>query len=281
VATSSSTTARRSPPTTWSTRSSASPDPAYKSPQLGQFNKIVDATAVNPTTVRLKTDGAYPVLLAQLTKLSIVPKAHVEKIGNDKFNQEPMGSGPYKFVSIQRGVKTTLARNDAYWGTKGQFATAEFHAVPDPATRVANLRSGKSDLIVTINADLAQELKKDAKVKVLSVLSERVAYFHLNSLSGPTANLKVRQAIAHAIDKQGIIDGLMHGFDKPATIMLSPAHVGYVDGFKEKYPFDPAKAKALLKEAGVAPDQTFTLFTAPTFDQRIVQAIQQMLIDVA
>ena len=94
-------------------------DPQFKSPQLGQFNKIVDATAVNPTTVRLKTDGAYPVLLAQLTKLSIVPKAHVEKVGNEKFNQEPMGSGPYKFVSIQRGVKTTLARNDAYWGPKG------------------------------------------------------------------------------------------------------------------------------------------------------------------
>jgi peptide/nickel transport system substrate-binding protein len=254
-------------------------DPNYKSPQLGQFNKITGATAVNPTTVQLKTDGAYPVLLAQLTKLSIVPKAYVEKVGNEKFNQEPMGSGPYKFVSIQRGVKTSLARNDAYWGTKGVFPTAEFHAVPDAATRVANLRSGKSDLIVTINADLAQELKKDSKVKVLSVLSERVAYFHLNSLTGPTANLKVRQAIAHAIDKQGIIDGLMHGFDKPAVIQLSPAHVGFVEGFKEAYPFDLAKAKALLKESGVPADQTYTLFTAPTFDQRIVQAIQQMLID--
>jgi peptide/nickel transport system substrate-binding protein len=190
-----------------------------------------------------------------------------------------MGSGPYKFVSIQRGVKTVLARHDAYWGTKGQFATAEFHAVPDPATRVADLRSGKADLIVTINADLAQELKKDAKVKVLSVLSERVAYFHLNSLAGPTTNLKVRQAIAHAIDRQGIIDGLMHGFDKPASIMLAPVHVGFVDGFKS-YAYDPNKAKALLKKAGVTPDTNFTLFTAPTFDQRIVQAIQQMLIDV-
>ena len=254
-------------------------DPALKSPQRDQFNKIVDATAVNPTTVRLKTEGPYPVLLALLVKLSIVPKAHVTQVGNDKFNQEPMGSGPYKFVSIQRGVKTTLARNDAYWGTKGPFATAEFHAVPDPATRVADLRSGKADLIVTINADLAAELKKDTRVKVLSVLSERVAYFHLNALAGPTADLRVRKAIAHAIDRQGIIDGLMAGYDKPATTMLSPVHVGYVDGFKG-YGYDPAKAKALLKEAGVTADTPFTLFTAPTFDQRIVQAIQQMLIDV-
>lgn len=254
-------------------------DAALKSPQRDQFNKIVDAVVVNSTTVQLKTEGPYPVLLAQLVKLSIVPKAHVTQVGNEKFNQSPMGSGPYKFVSIQRGVKTTLARNDAYWGTKGPFATAEFHAVPDPATRVADLRSGKADLIVTINADLAAEMKKDANVKVLSVLSERVAYFHLNSLTGPAADLRVRKAVAHAIDRQGIIDGLMAGYDKPATIMLSPVHVGYVEGFKG-YAYDPAKAKALLKEAGITPDTPFTLFTAPTFDQRIVQAIQQMLIDV-
>jgi peptide/nickel transport system substrate-binding protein len=254
-------------------------DPAFKSPQRDQFNRIVDAVAVSPTVVRLKTEGPYPVLLAQLVKLSIVPKAYVTQIGNERFNQAPMGSGPYKFVSIQRGVKTTLARNDAYWGDKGKFATAEFHAVPDPATRVADLRSGKADLIVTINADLADELKKDAKVKVLSVLSERVAYFHLNSLAGPTADLRVRKAIAHAIDRQAIVDGLMHGYDKAATIMLAPVHVGYVDGFKS-YPYDPAKAKALLKEAGITPQTAFTLFTAPTFDQRVVQAIQQMLADV-
>jgi peptide/nickel transport system substrate-binding protein len=252
---------------------------AFKSPQRDQFNKIVDAVVVDPTTVRLKTEGPYPVLLAQLVKLSIVPKAHVTLVGNEKFNQSPMGSGPYKFVSIQRGVKTVLARHDAYWGSKGPFATAEFHAVPDPATRVADLRSGKADLIVTINADLAAEMKKDANVKVLSVLSERVAYFHINALTGPTADLRVRKAIAHAIDRQGIIDGLMAGYDKPATIMLSPVHVGYVEGFKG-YAYDPATAKALLKEAGIAADTPFTLFTAPTFDQRIVQAIQQMLIDV-
>src|SRR4051795_3148973 len=219
-------------------------DAALKSPQRDQFNKIVDAVAVDPATVRLKTEGPYPVLLAQLVKLSIVPKAHVTQVGNEKFNQSPMGSGPYKFVSIQRGVKTTLGRNDAYWGTRGPFATAEFHAVPDPATRVADLRSGKADLIVTINADLAAELKKDARVKVLSVLSERVAYFHLNALAGPTADLRVRKAIAHAIDRQGIIDGLLGGYDKPADIMLTPAHVGYIADFKG-YAYDPAKAKAL------------------------------------
>lgn len=254
-------------------------DPALKSPQLGQFNKITGAEAVGPAKVRLTTDGPYPVLYAQLVKLSIVPMAHVEKIGKDRFNQEPMGSGPYKFAAIQRGVKVTLARNDAYWGAKGAFPTVEFHAVPDVATRVANLRSGRSDLIVTITPDQANELKNDARAKVLSVKSERVAYFMLNALTGPTADLRVRQAIAHAIDKNAIVTALLGGFDNVSNVIASPAHVGYAEGFKG-YAYDPAKARALLAQAGDAAKAEMTLFTSPTFDQRIVTAIQQMLTDV-
>lgn len=254
-------------------------DPAFKSPQLDQFNKIVATEVVNPTTIRFKTDSVYPVLMAQLTKLSVVPKAHVEKVGNEAFNTGPVGSGAYKFGSLQRGVKTTLARNDAYWGQKGTFPSVEFRPVPDAATRMADLRSGKADLIVTINADHAKELKADANTKVLSVLSERVAYFMLNSLTGPTSDLRVRQAISHAIDRQGIIDGLMGGYDKPVATMLSPVHVGYSEGFKGPV-YDPAKAKALLKDVGAPATGTFTLFTSPVFDQRIVVAIQQMLRDV-
>jgi len=254
-------------------------DPAFKSPQIDQFNKIVGTEVVNPTTIRFKTSSPYPVLLAQLTKLSILPKAHVEKAGNEAFNQAPVGSGAYKFSAIQRGVKVTLAKNDAYWGQKGVFPTAEFHAVPDAATRIADLRSGKADLIVTINADHAKDLKTDPKVKVLSVLSERVAYLQLNSITGPTTDIRIRKAIAHAIDRQGIIDSLMGGFDKPTNTLASPVHVGYVEGLKS-YEYDVAKAKALIKEAGAPATQPFTLFTAPVYDQRIVQSIQQMLIEV-
>jgi peptide/nickel transport system substrate-binding protein len=254
-------------------------DPAMKSPQLGQFNKITGAEAVGAAKVRLTTDGPYPVLNAQLVKLSIVPKAYVEKIGNQRFNQEPMGSGPYKFASIQRGVKTILARNDAYWGTKAPFPTVEFQPVPDVATRVANLRTGKSDLIVTITPDQANELKNDARTKVLSVQSERVAYFHLNAITGPTQDLRVRQAIAHAIDKNAIVTALLGGYDKPMHVIASPAHVGYAEGFNG-YAFDPAKAKALLAQAGDAAKAEMTLFTSPTFDQRIVTAIHGMLTDV-
>src|SRR5207247_127636 len=158
---------------------------------------------------------------------------------------------------------------DAYWGAKGQFPGVEFRAVPDQATRMADLRSGRADLIVTINSDHAKELKSDANTKVLSVLSERVAYFMLNSLSGPSSDLRVRQAISHAIDRQGIIDSLMGGYDKPVATMLTPVHAGYSEGLKGPV-YDPTKAKALLKDVGAPASGTVTLFTSPVFDQRIV-----------
>jgi peptide/nickel transport system substrate-binding protein len=94
-------------------------DPKFASPQLGQFSKIVAAEVVGTDTVRLRTNGPYPALLAQLVKLSIVPKHVVEAVGNDAFNLAPVGSGPYRFQQWQRGVAVTLARNDAYWGPRG------------------------------------------------------------------------------------------------------------------------------------------------------------------
>ena len=89
-------------------------DRSFGSPQLGQFDKIIDAVADDAKTVTLITQGAYPALLAQLVKLSVVPKKVVEAVGKDAFNLAPVGSGPYKFGAWQRGVSVTLNRNDAY-----------------------------------------------------------------------------------------------------------------------------------------------------------------------
>ena len=145
-------------------------DPDFASPQLGQFNKIIEAEATGPHTVVLTTDGPYPALLAQLVKLSIVPKHVVERVGNDEFNLHPVGSGPYKFDEWQRGVSVTLARNDDYWGTKGPFETAVFRVVPDAATRMADLQAGAADLVIALNSDLAAQLEGSPNAKRLSAL---------------------------------------------------------------------------------------------------------------
>lgn len=253
-------------------------DPKFASPQRGQFDKITKAEVSGPQSVRLTTDGPYPALLAQLVKLSIVPKHVVESVGKDAFNLKPVGSGPYQFQSWQRGVAVTLARNDRYWGTKGPFTTVAFRAVPDPATRVANLQAGSSDLGVTLNSDLVVPLKNSPRAKVVSVLTERVAYVRLNTTKPPFDNEKVRQAVGLAIDRAGLVDGILGGYDKVLGQMLTPVHVGYAPDLAQPV-FDVKKAQALVKEAGAAAQTEIELATSPVFDQRIVQAIQQMLVD--
>jgi peptide/nickel transport system substrate-binding protein len=253
-------------------------DPKFASPQLGQFDKITEAIALSPTKVKLVTAGPYPALLAQLVKLSIVPKAVVEAVGKDAFNLKPVGSGPYKFESWQRGVNVQLTRNDAYWGTKPPFPAVTFRAVPDAATRLANLQAGSSDLVVTLDADQAAQLKGSPKAQALIGLTERVAYVRLNTTKPPFDNPKLRLAAAYALDKQAMIDGLLGGHDKPVPELLTPAIFGWVDGIKAPE-HDLAKAKALIAEAGPAAKAEIDLATAPVFDQRIVQAIQQMLVD--
>lgn len=254
-------------------------DKKFASPQLSQFNKILSAAVTGPHEVTIRTNGPYPVLLAQLVKLSIVPKHVVEAVGDDAFNLSPVGSGPYKFEKWQRGVNVSLVRNDGYWGSKGYFQSAEFRAVPDAATRVADLKAGSADLAVTLDPDLGAQLQGAGSIKVLTAVTERIAYLKLNPSIPPFNDVNLRRAVAYAIDKQSIVDGLLGGYDKPVPQLASPDYTGYVSGI-EGLPFDPKQAHELVEKAGSVATQPIAFLTSPTFDQRIVQAIVQQLNDV-
>ncbi|ESR23764.1 ABC transporter substrate-binding protein [Lutibaculum baratangense] len=254
-------------------------DPEFASPQLGQFDKIVKAEAKDDQTVVLTTDGPYPVLLPQLVKLSIVPKHVVEEVGAEEFNLKPVGSGPYVFEEWRRGVQVTLTRNEDYWGDKGAFATAVFRAVPDAATRLADLQSGAADLVVTLDSDQARQLETYPNAKPLIVQTERVGYFAMNSTKAPLDDVRIRRAIALAIDKEGIVEGILAGGEQVVGELVSPAHFGWV-GDIEPFSYDPEEAKSLIAEVGEAAKTPMKLATSPVFDQKIVQAIQQMLTEV-
>jgi peptide/nickel transport system substrate-binding protein len=253
-------------------------DPAFRSPQLSQFDQITNAEVTGPHEVRLTTKTAYPVLLAQLTKLSIVPKAIVEREGAG-FNQAPVGSGPYKFVSRTQGVRVVLEANDSYWRGKPPFPHVEMHPVGDESTRIADVRTGRADIARILSTDNADQLRNDSALNVLWTPTERVTLFMLNTLDGPTKDARVREAIAHAIDRDTIVEALLKGYAKPVNEPLTPASFGY-DPTIPAYGYDPARARALLQAAGVAPGTKVSLLTSPVFDQRVVQALQQMVSDV-
>ncbi|TGN57869.1 peptide ABC transporter [Paracoccus liaowanqingii] len=254
-------------------------DPEFGSPQLSQFESITGAEVLEDGRVKLTTATGYPALFAQLVKLSIVPKAVVEEMGREAFNLAPVGSGPYRFDSWQRGVEVGLVRNDDYWGDAGAFPAAVFRAVPDASTRVANLTSGASDLVVGMDPDLALQLEAADGVSPLSALTERVAYLSVNRAKPGLEDVRLRRAIAHAIDRELLVEGLLGGFDNLVGQMLTPAHVGWVEGM-EGVPYDPDAARALIAEIGEPATRPLGFATSPVFDQRIVQAIQQMLGDV-
>jgi peptide/nickel transport system substrate-binding protein len=254
-------------------------DPAFKSPQLSQFDSIADAEAVGRDQVRLTTKRPYPILLSQLAKLSILPRVMVEKLGNDGFNEHPAGSGPYRLVSFTRGVKVELIANSSYWRAPPPFPRVEMRPVPNEETRIADVRTARADIVRVTLTDTADSLKGNAQVKVLFSPVERAAMLMLNALTGPTKDVRVRRAIAHAIDRNLIVEALLKGYARVINEPMTPANFGWVDGAKS-YDYDPAVAKALLKDAGIPPGTKITFPTGPFFDQRVVQAIQQMLADV-
>lgn len=250
-------------------------DPALKSPQLSQFDQIKTAEAVNPTTVKVTTKTAYPALLAQLVKLSIVPKAYVEKVGDQEFNLKPLGSGPYKLVEWKKGVETDLEAYANYWRGKPPFQRVVFRAVPDVSTRLADLKTGKADLVRDVPADQATSVKNDATTQLLSAPTERVGYLYINAEAGPTKDVRVRQAIAYAIDRQGLVDALLEGYGKAINIIGAEPIFGFTDAL-EGYTYDPDKAATLIKEAG-AEGATVEFLTSPSYPRALVEAIQQML----
>ncbi len=249
-------------------------DQNFKSPQYGNYSAIQEVRATAPLTVQIITAKPYPALLAQLVNLSIVPATYVKEKGNAAFNLQPLGSGPYVFVSWAKGDLITLRANPSYWRGKPFFDTVRFHSVPEPATRIADLEAGTSDLIVGLTPDSVAQIKSNAALAVLSGPTERVAYLAFNALGGgPTQKREVRQAIAYALNDRELITALLAGQARKLNGLLTPQHLGY-DPNLPGFAYDPAKAKALLAEAGYPSGVTLTFTTSPQYDQRIVQAIQ-------
>ena len=253
-------------------------DPEFGSPQLGQFNQIETAEVVEGNKVKLTTKSPYPALLAQLVKLSVVPMHVVEELGKDGFNAAPVGSGPYAFGNWDRGVSVTLTRNDAYWGDMGPFDNAIFRAVPDAATRIADLQAGAADLVVGLDSDGAMQLAGNPAVKTLSAPTERVAYLGWNLDKPPFSDPDLRRAASLAIDSQGIAEGLLGAGEVPMAQLSSPAHFGYAEGIAP-YEYDPEQAAEIVATKADLAATPATFATAPVFDQRVVQALQQMLND--
>ena len=150
--------------------------------------------------------------------------------------------------------------------------------MPDAPTRVADLRAGRADLVRGLSPDDAEALRGDRSVQVLAMPTERVAYLFVNALTGPTKDVRVRRAIAHAVDRDALIGALQQGYARPVPAVLTPANFGFVPDVPT-WPYDPDRARKLVEEAG-AKGAVLQFITSPAYDRRLNEAVQQMLADV-
>lgn len=247
-------------------------DEDFGSQQYANFSVISEAKADHGDLV-VRTSVPSPTLLSYLTTLSVVPKDYVERVGDTRFAAEPIGSGPFRLESATSGSEIVLTANPRWWGPRTQLRTAVFRAVPNVASRVADLQSRRADLATGLTPDAADQISRDPNLAIRSTATERVAYLAFNAVNGgPTNDPRVRRAISEAIDYDALIENLQRGYAKPINSLVTPLAFGYDDS-RSGYHHDPAHAKRLLREAG-AQGATLTMATSPSFDPQIVQAIQ-------
>ncbi|GAB4206475.1 MAG: ABC transporter substrate-binding protein [Roseiflexaceae bacterium] len=161
-----------------------------------------------------------------------------------------VGTGPFKFESWRSGENIILVRNEEYWGTKARMPGVIVRFISDAPARLAELQAGSIDFTVNLPADARETIEADANLKVVPLVPFNVAYIAMNFNNKPFDNPKVRQAVAHAINKQEILDGFYGGVGEVATDFLPDSMAWARPDSGPTYEYNPEKAKQLLAEAG-------------------------------
>jgi peptide/nickel transport system substrate-binding protein len=224
----------------------------------GPLRYLKDVKVVDPKTVDLILSQAWSPFLDQLsTTLSaglplMVSPESVKKYGNEGVNQHPIGTGPFKIVSYGPGVQTVLQRNPDYWNKPYPYLDeVDFVVLPEESTRVTALESGEVDMITAIPPDRIASLKQEGFTITMPQAMNLVWFIGLNVKEPGLSDVRVRQAINYAIDRKGIAEQLLGGSVSPISAMVPGTSVLWNTDLAQSYSYDPAKAKALLAEAGV------------------------------
>ena len=255
-------------------------DQKKKSPQYGNVRAIKEIRIVDPETIHIITDKPFPLLLERLVFFPIVPKKHVEAVGDQTFGTtSPVGTGPWKFVEWKRDQLIRLEAFDQHWRGKPPFKHLIIRAIPEIATQVAEMKTGGVDLIRNVSADLVPELRNHPQTSVSSAPILRVHYVEFDMRVPPFDKKLVRQAANQAVDKQTIIQKLMGGLGQIVATTVQPKAFGF-DPDVKPYPYDPKKAKELLAQAGYPNGVDITLHSAFVEFRPVFEAITQMLTEV-
>ena len=235
-------------------------DPAAKVATPSNYAWIDKAEKTGDFSVSIKMKRPTPAALEYLAMVTpIHPKAYREKVGPEGFSAKPVGAGPYKIVKNDQGKEVVFERFEDYWegSPKGKPAIKRLQVlfVPELTTTVTNLLGKQTDWIWNINPDQMAQINKVPYLQAVQQESMRIGYLSIDAAGrsgagNPLTKLKVRQAIWHAVNRQEIADRLVQGGSRVPPAPCFPSQFGCDAAAAVKYDYDPAKAKALLAEAG-------------------------------
>ena len=239
-------------------------NPANKLRGSSSYALLDRVEIVDPFTVKVHTKKPWPVFVAHLALRQAAMYPPKEYAGKDPaaISRNPIGTGPYKFVRWAKDEEIVMEAFPGYWAGPAKIKTVVFKPIPDDAVRVAALQNGEIDVAVNIPPHLAGIIEKHPKIYLSTAPSIRtiqlMIYTHqmdpsthkaIGPYPGPTADKRVRQALAYAIDADAIVKGVMDGKAVRVATMLTSLHFGY-DASLKPITQDLARSKKLLAEAG-------------------------------
>lgn len=265
-------------------------DPEVGAPLEFLFTEIDEVEIVDDYTVRIHTDGPFAALPAHLAhpgghmiskEVIDADYAGMEKGGNPltEVNENPVGTGFFKFEEIAEGDHVTLVRNEEYWGEPAKPESVTFKAVPEDGTRIAELSTGDADLIYPVNPSDVARIDGTEGTRVEQNQSASMSYMGFNVEKEPFDDPDVRRAIAMSIDKEAIINEMLEGIPAVADTPLNPTVTGYSEDL-EPVPFDKEAAKELLEESGHGDGFTAEIVVNDRTTADIATFIQEELKDL-
>jgi peptide/nickel transport system substrate-binding protein len=236
----------------------ANPESKVATPSI--YNWIEKAEKVDDLLLRVQLKRPTPAALDYFALvIPIYPKGYREKVGADGYAKAPIGAGPYRITKVEAGALVELERFEDYWSgsPKGKPAIKRLSIrfVPDPATELTELLAGRADWIWNMSADQFDNVNKMPNLLAVRQESMRIGYLSIDAAGrtgahNPLTNLKVRQAIFHALDRQTMADKLITGGSRVPNAPCYPRQFGCDEAAAVTYKYDPGKAKQLLAEAG-------------------------------
>lgn len=245
---------------------------------------VTDVSELPDNRVQITTEEPFAPLLNTFTYtlIGVYSKDAYDAVGDDEaFSLAPVGPGPYKFVEWVPGQHLVLEAFEDYWAGAPAIGTVEFRVILDEASRIAALEAGEVDVIHAFSPLEAERLAENPDINVINPPSAGFIRLNMNTQKPPFDNPLVRQAIAHAIDREAISQGIFLGTAPVAHSLVPAGTFGYTDEF-DVYDYNPERARELLAEAGVS-DLSFTLaYGAGRYllDSEVVTVVQSQLADI-